>query len=288
MERTTALVTGGTGGIGFHIAAGLASGGARVLVSGRDADRGRAAVEKLRHRAGHERVELVLADASTVAGNHALADEVARRTDRLEVLVNNVGGLSVDRTETPEGLESTLSLCFVGPFALTGRLLPLLRAAGSARVVQVVSSAFTMWRRDPLEDLDRHGAYPPIEAYAHAKLLGLLFAMGLARREAGSELLANAVNPGMAWTPGTEALTPRAVPAWRFVWPVVRWFQRRASAETAAQGPLFLASSPDAGFSGRYLDGLKEGRLPATLLDPALHDRVWKAGEALVAQAMGR
>jgi hypothetical protein len=82
----------------------------------------------------------------------------------------------------------------------------------------------------------------------------------------------------MAWTPGTAALTPEAVPQWRWIWPIVRWVQRRASAENAARGPIFLATSPDVTFTGRYFDGLREKPLPHRLRDSALQNRALELG----------
>lgn len=173
MRGKTVLITGATAGIGFHTAAALASQGARVLVTGRDESRGRQAVADLRQRAGHDTVELLLADAASINETVALADEVIRRVGRLDVLVNNVGGSFPMRTETMEGFEATLALDSVSPFTLTHRLLPLLSRSRAARIVNVVSSAFAMWKRGPLEDVDTRERYVAIEAYGHAKLLTL-------------------------------------------------------------------------------------------------------------------
>lgn len=285
----TALVTGGTAGIGFHTAAALSRLGMPVIVTGRDENRGRHAVSALRSQAGHDAVELMVSDASSIRENVRLADEVAQRVERLGVFINNVGGGGfAERRETPEGLEATLALNFVGPFALTSRLLPLLVENGPSRVINIVSSAFEMWKRDPFDDLDARTRYIGIEAYGHAKLLNLLFTLALARRLTGTNVSANAVNPGMAWTSGVAALTPQGVPQWRYVWPVVRWIQRRASPETAARGPVYLATTAAATVSGRYFEGQREKRLPERLLDVDLQDRAWALGESLAAQALAR
>jgi NAD(P)-dependent dehydrogenase (short-subunit alcohol dehydrogenase family) len=285
----TALITGGTAGIGFHTAAALSRLGMPVIVTGRDENRGRQAVSALRSQAGHDAVELIVSDASSIRENVRLADEVAHRVSRLGVLINNVGGGGfAERRETPEGLEATLALNFVGVSALTSRLLPLLAEKGPGRIINIVSSAFQMWTRDPFDDLDARKRYVGIEAYAHAKLLNLLFTLALARHLTGTNVSANAVNPGMAWTPGVAALTPQGVPQWWYIWPVVRWIQRRASAETAARGPVFLGSAAAATVSGRYFEGQKEKRLPEHLLDVALQDRAWALGESLAAQALTR
>ena len=175
LNKHTALVTGGTGGIGFHTAVGLARAGARVFVTGRNEPRGRQAIREMRRLAGHDAIDLLIADTSSVRANVWLAEEISRRVLHLDILVNNAGRVILSRTETPEGFEASLALNFIGPFALTTHLLPLLSRAPAARVVNVVSSAFEMWTRDPFEDLEhRRDVHVAIEAHARAKLLNFL------------------------------------------------------------------------------------------------------------------
>ena len=287
MTRPTALVTGATAGIGFHVAAALARGGMRVLVTCRDEGRGRRAIAELRSHAEHADVDVIVADALCVHDNLRLANDVARRMSHLDVLVNNVGGAAfAERHETPEGLETMLALNFVGPFALTTELLRILPAP-PGRIINVVSSAFEMWKRGPFEDLEGRLDYVALHAYGHAKLLNLLCALALARRLEGASTVA-AVNPGMAWTPGVAALTPQAIPHWRYIWPVVRWIQRRASAESAARSVAVLAAADPAPPSGAYYDGRRQKRLPAALLDEAVQQRAWRVGESLVDAALRR
>jgi len=98
--------------------------------------------------------------------------------------------------------------------------------------------------------------------------------MSLARR-LGDPSRVNAVNPGMAWTPGTQALTPAAVPAWRFIWPLVRAFQRRASADKAARSSIEWALHPTG--TGIYVESNGRAQpLPKRLTDPGLQDRAWQ------------
>jgi NAD(P)-dependent dehydrogenase (short-subunit alcohol dehydrogenase family) len=284
VDRPVALITGATGGIGFHAAAALARAGMHVVVTGRDADRGQHAVSQLRGAAGHPAADLIIADALSIRDNLFVAEDVVRRVGHVDVLINNVGGAGfADRQETPEGLEATLALNFAGPFALTAELLRSLPRP-PRRIVNVVSSAFQMWRGDPFEDIEGRRDYVALHAYGHAKLLNLLFTLGLARRLSGSGAFVVAVNPGMAWTPGIAAMTPKTVPHWRYVWPIMRWIQRRASAESAAHSIVRLATGETAARSGAYYDGRREKRLPAALLDEPAQDRAWTVGESLVNQ----
>ena len=198
------------------------------------------------------------------------------------MLVNNVGGAApATRTETSEGHELTLALNFLGPFALTQALRPLLRKSPEARVVNVVSSAFAMWKGDPFADVESSEEYVGIKAYAHAKLLNLLWTGALARRVERDGIVANTTNLGMAWTPGTQALTPGVVPQWRLVWPLVRLFQRRASAEAAGRRPVFLATATEAGgVTGRYFD--EKLRLMDLAYPSEQEERAWELGERVI------
>lgn len=288
MKGKVALVTGATAGIGFHTAQALVTLGARVVVTGRDTVRGEAAARQLAGRAWRDQVRFLAADHSTVAENRALAEQLRGELDRLDVLVNNVGSSpSGQRGQTPDGYETTLAVNFVGPAALTTGLLPLLRQSAPARVVTLVSSAHTMWKRDPFEDLQTRQRYVGIEAYARAKLLSLLWTLALARRLEGSGVVVNATNPGTAWTPGTQALTPQAVSAWRWVWPLVRWVQRRASPEAAARSPVFLASAEEtAAITGQYFESKGQPKRPSALaLDVSNQERAWELAATLIASA---
>lgn len=258
-----ALVTGGTAGIGREIAATLRAAGATVHVTGRDPDRGEAAAAELG-------ATFLPTDHASLAGNLSLAERMRRVTSGIDVLVNNVGGIpSAERTLTAEGHETILALNYLGPVALTHALLPLL--SENARIVQIVSSALTMHTADPFTE---PSPYRAIAAYAQAKQLNLLATMSLARRLAGRNAV-NAVNPGMAWTPNVQALTPQAVPAWRYIWPLVRAVQRRRPPEKAARLPATLALRPPG--TGQYYESNGKPRaLPSRLRDAALHDRAWQ------------
>jgi NAD(P)-dependent dehydrogenase (short-subunit alcohol dehydrogenase family) len=281
--RPTALVTAATAGIGFFTAAGLAEQGWALVVTGRDQRRGERAAGELRQRAEHDAVTFLSVDHSTAAENSRLAATVVDQVEPLDLLVNNAGGIYAERWETTDGYEGTLAMNFVGPVALTRGLLPTLRRT-HGRCINIVSSALKMAKGDPFADLSLEQGYVGIKAYGRAKRLNVLWMRALAARE--PDISVYAVNPGMAWTPSTQALTPAAVPAWRLVWPIVRWFQRRASPEAAATRPVRVATAPNPAASGTYInDKGKPERLPDDFSDDTLLARVWSLGETLSARA---
>ena len=281
----TALITGGTGGIGLHTARGLAALGASVIITGRDPKQGAKAATQIRAHAGHDQVSFLQADHATVGANHDLAGQLCGSVEGLDLLVNNVGRVFPARQETADGYEATLALCFAGPAALTESLLPLLTRRPGARVVNMSSSAYKMWHHGPFDDIQSQRAYVGIQAHAHAKLLNLIWTFALARQFRPQKVAVNATNPGAAWTPGTAQLTPEAVPAWKYVWPVVRFFQRRGSAAKAARSPLWLAASSEADeLTGTYVEKRKRLR-PKAAADPDNQRRVIELAQALVSQA---
>ena len=288
LDGKTAVVTGGTSGIGYYTALALARLGAVVYVTGRDPSRGRNAQTEMRKAAGHGKVHFICADASTVAGNQELARRIVEETDHLHILVNNVGGLYNERWETEDGYEATLAMNFVGPFALTEVLLPILRQSTPARIVNVTSAGFTMWKGDLFTDIQSCETYNGSDAYSRSKYLNLLWTLALARRLEGSGIVVNALHPGTAWTAMTQSNEPRILPAnMRKFWLIFRLIQRTSSPEKAARTSIFLASAPEAAhINGQYFESSTHPKVVnAEVIATAKQEKAWDLGVSLVREA---
>ena len=198
-----AVVTGATSGLGEVTAVELARHGAHVVLTARDADRGEQAAARVRAAAPGASVQvgaLDLADLSSVRAFAAdVADDVAG--EPLDLLVNNAGVMAVPARRTVDGFELQMATNHLGPFALTGLLLPALLRRPGGRVV-AVSSFVHRFGALRLDDLMSEQSYDPWQAYYRSKLANLLFLRELGRRAAaaGVDLVSTAAHPGWART----------------------------------------------------------------------------------------
>ncbi|MEO0600063.1 MAG: SDR family NAD(P)-dependent oxidoreductase, partial [Myxococcota bacterium] len=194
----TIVVTGGTGGIGLHTAIGVARAGERVVVTGRHAGRGEAAVQRIQRESGSEHVELALGDLSDTAGVEALAATLVDRLDRIDVLVNNAGFLAQERTENADGVEIDFAVNVLAPWRLTHGVLPLLEAAAPSRVL-VITGGNPGGKLDD-GDLQARDGFVPLSTYDRSKRAAEAMTLVLAERMADKNVHVNVVYPGGAAT----------------------------------------------------------------------------------------
>ncbi|HZU73038.1 MAG TPA: SDR family oxidoreductase [Acidimicrobiales bacterium] len=189
IEGKTALVTGGSRGIGEMIAAGFLANGAKVYISSRKADVCDATAKRLANEYGGECVSLP-ANLAELEGAEALASELGGRESRLDILVNNAGvswGAKLD--EFPEvGWDKVMDTNVKGVFFLTQKLLPLLEAAATAEdPARVINIGSIDGLKTPAFD---NFSYGPSKAAVHA--LTRQLAAHLVRRN----IIVNAIAPG--------------------------------------------------------------------------------------------
>lgn len=276
MAGKTVLITGGTGGIGKATALGLAARGARIAITGRHAGRAACAAEEIRAVASAP-VDVFIADLSSQQEVRRLAGDVLQTLDRIEVLVNNVGGFWNTRRLTADGLEHTFALNHLAPFLLTNLLLERLKESEPARVVTVSSGAQAMGRMD-FADLQAERSYSGQRAYNQSKLANVLFTHGLASRLAGTGVTANALHPGVVAT-AFGAEDPGSMQA--FLTPLVqRWMK---SPQQGAETSVHLASAPQLeNVTGRYFANSKPKRSSKRSYSQADADRLWQVSMDLV------
>lgn len=261
MAERTILLTGATDGLGRAVAEVLAAEGARVLVHGRDAGRLARTAAEIEKATGNG-VESVRADLASLDEVRALAEDVRRRTERLDVLVNNAGiGFGEpdghDRRTSRDGYELRFAVNYLAGFLLTLELLPLLRASAPARVVNVASLS-----QHPLDfaDLMLERGYDGWRAYSQSKLAQVMFTVELARRLPAAEVTVNSLHPA-TYMPTKMVLEERG---------------SVDTLETGVRSVVRLVSDPALdGVTGRFYDRTRESRVDDQAYDPAAREELW-------------
>jgi len=278
MPDHTAVVTGGTAGIGRATAEGLAGNGFNVIVVGRNRERGERVAREIGERATGGRVTFEAADLSSLDEARALGVRLVQRYPRLDVVVHNFGAIYADRRLTRDGHEATFATNVLTPLRLTQELLPALRAGAPSRVVFVNSDAHK-FAKPGLDDLKAERFYRGFDVHARAKLLQLLVARHLAARLAKTGVSVLMINPGGAWTEQVAAMTPQVMPPMmRLWWPMIRFVQHRRSPQKAAQPVIRAATDPQlAGRTGVWItENNRVGEPSRTARDDSLAADVYE------------
>nr|UXE44086.1 hypothetical protein Hi04_10k_c1074_00005 [uncultured bacterium] len=275
-EVKTALVTGGSAGIGLHTAVGLARAGMRVIVTGRDPRRTEAAQRFITEQVQGAQVETALADFASLAAVRGLAAEILRRHERLDVLVNNAGLISPRYTESADGYELTIAVNHLAPFLLTNLLLDRLEASAPARIITVASAAHKGAKLNPATMI-RPAHWTPLSAYGSSKLANILFTRALARRLDSAIATAACLHPGVIATAIGNRAGILAGLGWRLAKPFL------AGADKGAETSIFLATTPNsAPLHGAYLTEKRIGKTDPLAGDDALGEALWEESARLV------
>jgi NAD(P)-dependent dehydrogenase (short-subunit alcohol dehydrogenase family) len=292
-----AVITGSNSGLGLGLATRLAAAGADVIMAIRNRTKGEAAVEQIRSTVPDAKLTIKQLDLASLASVKALGEELTAEGRPVDILLNNAGIMQPPQRETTaDGFELQFGGNHLGHFALTGHLLPLLRAAGDARVTTLSSLAARMGGIN-FEDLQWEKRYNPTQAYSQSKSANLMFALELDRRsrQASWGIMSNAAHPGFAKTnlqlsgPSQGRQSPTMLERFYrisrqltpFMWQEV---------DEAVLPALYGASSPDAhggtfygprGLLEAAGGGVKLAKIPERAKDEADNRRLWEISEQL-------
>lgn len=288
----TALVTG-TGGLGFATALELARAGGEVLIAGRNPAKGKVAVETIRREVPDAAVRFELVDLSSLASIADLGTRMRSGQARLDLLVNNAAVMNPPtRQQTADGLELQFGTNYLGHFALTAHLMPLLCRGAEARVVTLSSIAARSGVID-FDDLQAERSYQPMRVYSQSKLACLMFALELQRRSdaGGWGITSLAAHPGISRTDLLHNAPGRWSPAG--LARTFLWFLFQPVSQGALP-TLFAATSRDAQGGGYYGPaGLGETRgapaiaaIPEQAWDREAASRLWETSGRLTGVTM--
>jgi NAD(P)-dependent dehydrogenase (short-subunit alcohol dehydrogenase family) len=279
IEGKQVLLTGASRGIGRATAFALAKMGANLSLLVRDRALGEKVIEEIRATGAKGKIDLFVADLSSMKDIRRAAEEYKSKHDRLDVLLNNAGAINMDKEKTVDGFERTFATNHLGYFLLTDQLLDLLKKSAPSRIVNVASEAHRQVGGidfdDPMFDKRSYGGFA---SYGASKLANILFTRELARKLEGTNVTVNSLHPGVIAS-GFGRNNKGAF----------GWIMRNiaspflGSEESGAKTSVYLASSPDVeGKTGLYWKSSREARPTRAGQDDEAAKRLWKLSEELI------
>jgi NAD(P)-dependent dehydrogenase (short-subunit alcohol dehydrogenase family) len=285
-----AVITGSNSGIGFEAALALARKGAELILPARTQAKADEAVAHILKQVPNARLHPEILDLAVQASVHAFANRLIERFpgQSLDLLINNAGVMALPTRElTEDGFERQFATNYLGPFALTGLLLPSIKQVAGSRVVTVSSSASKQGKIE-FDNLQSERVYKPMfQAYAQSKLADLIFSLELHRRlkVVGSPILSTAAHPGYAVT---NLQADHVGLGLKIVMAALKPFLSQDAANGALP-TLYAAVAAEAVAGGYYgPDGIAELKgyptaapVPNSALDGSVAKRLWVESERL-------
>ena len=291
------FVTGGASGLGKETARALAAKGAQVTIAARTLAAGEAAAGEIRQASGSGAVDVVELELGSLASIRRCADEFLKRTDRIDLLINNAGVMACPQDKTEDGFETQFGVNHIGHFLLTNLLMPAVLNGEQARIVSLSSRGHMMDTVHFDDPNYEHRAYNNWLAYGQSKTANVLFAVGLNRRLASRGISVNAVHPGVIMTNLSRHMTAEDM---EFLQERARKSglgeMRMKSVEAGAATSVYTATAVElSGIGGRYLEdcGLTEINDSADspegvrsyAVDPENAERLWTLSEQLIGES---
>ncbi len=270
------VVTGPTSGIGKGTALALAADGARVILVARNPTKCETVAQEIRGAGGAEPISII-ADLSLLSEARRAADEILALDLPVDILVNNAGVVNRNRILTSEGLEQTMAVNHFAPFAMTLKLLPALRRAERARIVNVTSNSYVIARLD-FDDLTFERRYWMLGPYSVSKLCNIYFARELARRLEGTKITVNAAHPGLIFT--NLGLGNNSHFAKKVIGSVWGFFAKDES--EGHKCVVWAATSPELeGVTGKYIADFKVTKPKPIARRDEVARRLWDVSETV-------
>ncbi|MGA2142302.1 MAG: SDR family oxidoreductase [Brevinematales bacterium] len=278
IKNSVILITGATNGIGKATAERLAGLGATVVIHGRDQVKINSVINEIKGRTGSRKIDGIRADLASLKEVKSMAEEFKSRFDRLDVLINNAGGVFLDGGPSKDTFEITFAVNYLSHFLLTSLLLGLLKKSTPSRVILVSSEAHRFLGHVNLDKVSEPGFYKGFSAYSAAKICENLFAFELADRLKESGVDSNALHPGVVRT-GFGLNTKNS-----FFKALLRIFGLFIiTPEQGSDTSVFLASSPEVkGITGKYFNKCKPFIVSKNSLDAVERKRLWDISEKLL------
>lgn len=278
----TAIVTGASSGMGKVTAKALAQKGYEVILVCRSKEKGELTLKELQSLYPQASLHLFLCDLSSVKAVKNLAEEITKSFTKIDVLINNAGAYIAERHTSVDGYELTLATNHLAYFQLANLLLPLLKNAPEARIVNVASEASKLGKLNR-DDLNLEKKYSGILAYSNSKLYNIMFTYQLAEELKGTHITVNAMHPGGVNTNFGNGVDGLLGIAFR----QFGWLMR--TPEKGAETIIWLATSPEAAqYSGLYFKDKKPIASIALSHDKIAQQHLWEATQNLIDKVLSK
>jgi len=282
LTGSVAIVTGSNTGIGKETVRGLAERGATVIMACRSIERAQAAMEDI----GLSNIKVKKCDLASFASVREFCRQVCKEEKKIDILINNAGMFSTQRTLTDDGQETVFQVNHLGHFLLTNLLLDKMKAAKAARIINVSSTGHWAVLRFPFDDptFAKSWFYNGMSVYAITKLANILFTLELSKRLKGSNIQVFSLHPGGVNTDlgrNAKALVPEFVSSLFGKIALVMTL----SAETGARTSLYCAMEPslsDPKYSGKYFDNCQVGFSSPYAKNEKMAKKLWDLSAQLV------
>lgn len=275
MENKLCIVTGANSGIGYETTKALAQKGAYMVMVCRNEERAEKAKQQIIEETGNSGIEIVLCDFSIQSEIKKAAQEIGEKFDKIDVLINNHGFLASERNETVDGLEETFAVNHIGYFLFTNLLLEQLKAAESARVINVASEAHRVGEFDP-DNIQLKEGFKPFKAYGNSKLFNILFTKELAHRLLETSVTTYSLHPGVVGSNFGQS------GSWlmSLMYTIGKPFM--ISSKKGAKTSIYLAASPEVeNVNGAYFKNKKATIPSKTARDADAARKLWNMSEKL-------
>lgn len=227
-----------------------------------------------------ENVIFTQCDLSSLSSIMQAVENIERKVDKVHLLINNAGVFAKEKIENSmDNIEMTLAVNQIAPFYLTGKLLPLLRSANTAKIVNTASFR----HKDAVidrGDIELKSGFDPERAYCNSKLYSVLFTKKLVRNLLNSNVSVACFDPGIVDTPMLDLAFPDKM---KFALPIFRKLIAR-SARKGAETGLFLSRPNDENWpdeSGQYFKDCRPIMTNSLAVDEELQNWLWAESERL-------
>lgn len=269
MKNKICIVTGSNTGIGKATAIGLASFGAEVIMVCRNKGKGEAARKQIIRQSRNESVHLIVADLSSMREVRNLSKEIHSKFNKIDVLINNAGLITLQRQSTVDGYEYQFAVNYLSNFLLVHLLLDLLLKDDASRIINV-SSGVHRGADIKFDDLQSEKDYNPHKVYGMTKLAQIVFTYKLSKLLEGKNITVNALSPGVVATNLLSDFNDQP----RMLGFLDRF--KNDSPEKGAETSIYLASSDGVEkISGKYFVNKKMEGSSLASYDPNTADRLW-------------